>query len=237
MRANKTLSLDIRLSWQVLVGLLIFVGVGVGLVSTIRAQAAVPPSTNDPAAAANVQAPQAPGADQVAQPQECGDLLATTNGECIAADEVGAALPGSPTGGIATAGGAGRLVYLTDANYYPDQALTACAAGYHMASLWEILDVSNIVYAYNHPAAHTKADSGNGPPSFWNGWVRTGNASSNSDVTGTGNCLAWTSRSASDYGVSVRLSRTWVTAPGDIFTWDATTFACSFTGPVWCAKD
>ena len=156
----------------------------------------------------------------------------------------GVALPRGPSGEVQAEqvqaylpDTAGRHFYLTDANYYPDQALTACAAGYRMASLWEILDVSNIVYDYDHPAAHTKADSGNGPPSFWNGWVRTGNASSNSDVTGTGNCLAWTSRSASDYGVSVRLSRTWVTAPGDIFTWDATTFACSFTGPVWCAKD
>ena len=56
-------------------------------------------------------------------------------------------------------------------------------------------------------------------------------------VTGTGNRLAWTSRSASDYGVTVRLSRTWVTAPGDIFVWDATSWTCNAVGPVWCIGD
>ena len=126
---------------------------------------------------------------------------------------------------------------MTDANYFTDQALTACASGYHMASLWEILDVSNLTYDYDHPAAHTKTDSGFGPPSFWHGWVRTGQSSSGSSTTGSGNCLNWSTRSGSSNGVSVRLSRTWETAPGDIFTWDANTFACSIPGPVWCVGD
>ena len=131
----------------------------------------------------------------------------------------------------------GRHFYLTSTAYYPDQALTACSAGYHMASLWEILDVSNLTYDFNHPAANVKSDSGFGPPSFWNGWVRTGYDSSASSTTGTGNCNNWTSRLDTAYGVSVRLSNSWEVNPGDISTWDATSFPCNYSGPVWCVGD
>ena len=131
----------------------------------------------------------------------------------------------------------GRHFYVTSTNYYPDEVKTACSTGYHMASLWEILDVSNLTYDYDHPAAKTKADSGFGPPSNWYGWVRTGYDSSSSSTTGTGNCNNWTSRLDTVYGVSVRLSNSWETAPGDIFTWDATSFTCNYVGPVWCIGD
>jgi hypothetical protein len=131
----------------------------------------------------------------------------------------------------------GRHFYLTAANYSPSAALTACGSGYHMASLWEILDVSALTYDYQHPAAYTKADSGQGPPSFWYGWVRTGQDSSGSSVAGSGNCLNWSSSSGTNSGVSVRLSNNWETSPGDIFTWDATSFTCNFTGPIWCVGD
>jgi len=131
----------------------------------------------------------------------------------------------------------GRHVYLTKTNYATNQVRTACASGYHTASFWEIVDVSNLIYDYDHPAAYTQADSGYGPPSYWYGWVRTGYGSSSSSTTGTGNCNNWSSTSNSVYGVSVRLSRTWETAPGDIGPWDATSFTCNYTGPVWCVGD
>ncbi|MHB8788977.1 MAG: hypothetical protein ACYDBT_03765 [Desulfobulbaceae bacterium] len=139
--------------------------------------------------------------------------------------------------GIINAQSGGRYFYLTDQSYSPNQGLTACSAGYHMASLWEILDVSSLIYDYGNPAAHTRADSGYGPPSNWYGWVRTGYDSSGSSTTGRGNCLNWTSNDAANYGVSVRLSSSWETAPGDIFTWDATSFTCNLVGPVWCVGD
>jgi len=106
-----------------------------------------------------------------------------------------------------------------------------------MASLWEILDVSNLVYAYNHPDAHVQNDSGQGPPSGWYGWVRTGNWDSTSATAGTGNCNNWTSTSSGDSTVAVRLVTAWELAPGDIGTWDATSFTCNFNGPVWCVGD
>ena len=132
---------------------------------------------------------------------------------------------------------ADRYFYLTNANFLPDQAKTACGSGYHMASLWEILDVSALSYDHNHVGAHKKDDSGDGPPSYWYGWVRTGQSASVSNAAGTGNCQNWTSRNGGDYGTLVRLSRTWETAPGNIFTWEATSFVCSTIGPVWCVKD
>jgi hypothetical protein len=133
--------------------------------------------------------------------------------------------------------GSGRHFYLTKTNYATNQALTACASGYHMASLWELYGVSNLIYDYGHPAAYTKADSGHGPPSYWYGWARTGYDSSSSSTAGTGNCNNWSSISSTVYGVSVRLSRMWETAPGDIGPWDATSFTCDYTGPVWCVGD
>jgi hypothetical protein len=110
-----------------------------------------------------------------------------------------------------------RHFYLTSANYSTNQALTACAAGYHMASLWEILNVSKLVYDYDHLSAKKLDDSGWGPPSGWNGWVRTGYISSGDNIAGNGNCRNWSSVSSGDYGVSVRLSRYWEMAVRGFF--------------------
>jgi hypothetical protein len=83
----------------------------------------------------------------------------------------------------------GNLFYLTNFSRNANQVLTACAAGYHMASLWEIYDPSNLTYDTSHPEAYVKADSGQGPPSLWYGWVRTGFDNSASSKPGAGNCL------------------------------------------------
>jgi hypothetical protein len=169
---------------------------------------------------------------------DCGELLPTVNGECVAPEAVGTG-SSSPqeARGVAAAGPGARHVYVTDMNFYPDQALTACGPGYHMASLWEILDTSNWVYDYDHPAARVQADSGHGPPSQWFGWIRTGYHGSGDDVPGTGNCLAWASRSDQRHGSLVRLTRQWETAPGEILTWDAHSFSCFAVAPVWCVRD
>ena len=130
-----------------------------------------------------------------------------------------------------------RGFYLTNTNYACDQVLTACARGYHTASMWELLDISTLNYHYKHPYAEVKDDSGRGAPSYWYGWVRTGYYSSNSSTAGTGNCINWTSVSGADYGVSVRLTNNWQTALGAIGPWEATAFPCYYTGPVWCISD
>jgi hypothetical protein len=130
-----------------------------------------------------------------------------------------------------------RGFYLTNTSYATNVPLTACAKGYHMASIWELLEVSTLNYHFKHPYAYTKADSGKGPPSFWYGWVRTGYDSSNNSTAGTGNCNNWSSVSGADYGVAVRLTNNWQTSLGAIGPWQATSFTCNYTGPVWCVSN
>jgi hypothetical protein len=152
-------------------------------------------------------------------------------------DSIGPAPSSVGASDISAQSGSGSSFYQTEATYAANEILTACASGYHTASLWEILDVSNLVYAYDHPDAHVQNDSGQGPPSGWYGWVRTGWFASTSATAGTGNCNNWTSTSSGDSTVAVRLATAWETAPGDISTWDVTSFTCNFNGPVWCVGD
>lgn len=133
--------------------------------------------------------------------------------------------------------GRGNHFYVTNANHAADEARTACTAGYHMASLWEILDVSNLYYDYDHPEARLQTDSGFGPPAYWFGWVRTGWDSSGANNVGTANCEAWSAAAPGNYGSVVRLARTWETDSGDIFSWDASTLQCTVEAPVWCVGD
>jgi hypothetical protein len=63
--------------------------------------------------------------------------------------------------------------YLTNGTFSGANADDACGAGFHMASLWEISDPSNLRYAYDRGDALQGADTEYGAPSdFW-GWIRT----------------------------------------------------------------
>lgn len=239
MNSKDVLTINVNFDWRVLVILGIIGGMLVFSYSVVGAQEGDPPNTNeveveptvDVSESTPVTVPEAPQA-------QAGNLVFTTNGEWVPHSTLGP-VPSLSTEAeeISTQAASGSRFYLTDANHPPDEALTACASGYHMASLWEILDVSNLSYAYDHPDAHIKADSGNGPPSGWNGWVRTGGSASTSSTAGTGNCNNWTSASSGASAASIRLATNWETAPGDISTWDATSFTCNFVGPVWCVED
>jgi hypothetical protein len=93
-----------------------------------------------------------------------------------------------------------RHYYLTKAILNGNQALTACATGYHFASFAEILDPA--VLTYNKTLGRSAADDGAGPPTIAYGWIRTGYAS-NSTVSSGGiptNCSLWTSGATSDDG-------------------------------------
>jgi hypothetical protein len=65
-----------------------------------------------------------------------------------------------------------RQYYLSKNIARGHQPTTACATGYHMASLWEIADPSNLLY--NTTLGRTRADSGLSPTTGDTGWVRTG---------------------------------------------------------------
>jgi hypothetical protein len=240
MKHKDTFIVNVNINWRVLVVFGVILCILIAAYSVARAQNDNPPDTNT-----NQSEPLINSTDQnspdVSEPAEvvCSDgFLPTTNGECIPAESVETnPMLINDDNSITISGLGSRHIYLTNANYATNHTLTACAVGYHMASLWEMLDISNMIYDNSHPAAYNKADSGYGAPSNWYGWVRTGFSSSNSITTGSGNCNTWTSISTGDYGVSVRLSNTWEAAPGDIVTWDATSFTCNYTGPVWCVGD
>jgi hypothetical protein len=134
-----------------------------------------------------------------------------------------------------------RQYYLTTTSYNGADAdgtdgngAGVCAEGYHFASLWEILDPSNL--KYNTDLGYTWEDSGQGPPTSTLGWVRTGYGSSTSSTAGQGNCNAWTSSESSHYGTRAFLPPSW-TAVQDIHVWTVWTFGCDFGFQVWCVED
>jgi|AAFX01.1.fsa_nt_gi hypothetical protein len=136
-----------------------------------------------------------------------------------------------------------RKYYLTQGRYDGSEALSACADGYHMASLWEIFDPSNL--SYDTRLGVTLADSGSGPPNG-SGWIRTGFVASagtpaaDGTVTpGAANCQAWTSASTEGRGTTALIP-----VYGDIeqevtiiSPWVARTTLCSARPSVWCVQD
>jgi hypothetical protein len=125
-----------------------------------------------------------------------------------------------------------RQYYLAAPVLDDTQAISACADGYHMASLWEILDTSNL--KYNTSLGLYQGDSGSGPPTVWQGWVRTGYGSYNLDTAGQANCSAWSTTSG--YGTTAGLPANW-TGVADIHVWNVSTSSCGLPAKVWCVED
>ena len=121
-----------------------------------------------------------------------------------------------------------RSFYLTPTEYDGNEALTACAAGYHFASVFEIRELASL--SYNTDLGRTSDDSGSGPPASEVGWVRSGKVSS-----AGGNCHVWTSQNAIDFGTmgSLSLSETFLGKP----PWEYGFGGCDWTLGVWCVSD
>jgi hypothetical protein len=127
-----------------------------------------------------------------------------------------------------------RQFYLTRFHDGND-ALTACAEGYHFASLWELADPSNL--KYNTSLSYVRPDSGQGPPQQ-PGWVRTGYTADASDTPGRGNCAAWTSDQDSDHGTTALLPSDWTGGEQDMDVWQVyATNTCNIQSGVWCIED
>ena len=146
---------------------------------------------------------------------------------------------GAATGGNYCADGScsrdgSRMFYQTKEPHDGAQALTACDPGFHMASLWEIRDPSNLFYFAS--LGQTSADSGMGPPADRFGWVRTGVEAM---VTNLPNCQAWQSNSGFDVGTVVKLPPTWNTTEPyvSIRPWESGSAFCIGGLPVWCVSD
>ena len=129
-----------------------------------------------------------------------------------------------------------RQYYLTQSSGFSgSNAKTACTTGYHMASLWEIFETSNL--RYNISLGHTRADAGSGPPAGASGWIRTGFDSFNTiqaNAGGAANCLSYTSTGG--IGTTVFLATPWQGTPLSpiVSPWVASTHACNATTRVWC---
>jgi hypothetical protein len=155
--------------------------------------------------------------------------------------EVAASGPQAP---LASSAGL-RGYYLTqgryngaDANGTDGNGAGVCAEGYHFASLWEILDSSNL--KYDTDLGMVRDDSGQGPPTFpyFGGWVRTGYSSNASTTPGWGNCNAWNSSSGEHSGTTAYLPNDW-TAGQDIHVWAVDTATCDIAALIrlWCVAD
>ena len=131
-----------------------------------------------------------------------------------------------------------RQFYLSKDGAYGSTASTACATGYHMASLWEIADPSNL--KYNTSLGYVQDDSGAGPPAdeaYVVGWIRTGYVSDFSETPGRANCLAWTVHSIYRYGTVASLPSTWTSGIQDLGVWQLDTRECQHPLRVWCVEN
>jgi len=131
-----------------------------------------------------------------------------------------------------------RQFYLADSGYLGAVAKTACASGYHMASLWEIADPSNL--KYNTSLGHQQTDSGEGPPAdeaYVRGWVRTGYISDGSTTVGRANCFNWGTSNPVWYGTTASLPTQWTSNLQDLGVWQLGYAECGQYLYVWCIED
>jgi hypothetical protein len=151
-----------------------------------------------------------------------------------------------------------RRFYLTAATHTGASAQQACESGFHMASLYEILDPTALKYGAKTPGEAfyqpDPNDQGSGPPvgseNGAYGWVRTGGTASSalpvSGFPGTANCDAWTREGPPEdpgWGTFVYLNPEWSAtytpdAPRYADWWRTNVTVCNDTGVhVWCVED
>jgi len=127
-----------------------------------------------------------------------------------------------------------RKYYLTQTAHDGAQALSACAEGYHMASMGEIRDTSNL--RYNTDLGVTAPDSGFGPIVEY-GWIRTGTIHFTSNLPGVANCAAWNLAVPEYFGTRVEPFLGWNNAGTTTSPWTSATHPCNSPSRVWCVQD
>ena len=119
----------------------------------------------------------------------------------------------------------------------------ACAVGYHMASMYEISDPSNLTY--RKTLGYNQDDSGNGPPWGVFGWARTGDVSDNGGADGpnsegSSNCNNWTSNTSTDYGTAILILQPTYNLGGPHYSmgpWVVVASQCNSAPGVWCVQN
>lgn len=132
-----------------------------------------------------------------------------------------------------------RKYFMSNSQNDASHATAQCGPGFHMASMWELVNPSAL--SYDTTRGYTNADSGSGPPVL-SAWIRTGESAGTINIPGAANCNAWTSNSPNDYGTAVNLPFAWtydpqfqphyLTAP-----WMAAAVTCDQVRPTWCIQD
>jgi hypothetical protein len=159
--------------------------------------------------------------------------------------EASAATLQAPQAPAAPAAGLGglRKYYRTGTAYSPTLASTACGSGYHFASMWELLDPSNLEYAGEHPDAWWGPlyDMGEGPVTGatdgpLQAYVRTGYGTETSGYPGRANCNNWGSDDVTHHGTVAGLSHGW-SVEEDMFVWNIGVNTCDTRTGVWCVED
>ena len=141
-----------------------------------------------------------------------------------------------------------RRFYITQDRFDGSEPINAWAAGFHMAILYEVFDVTSL--KYDSTLGATFEDAGQGPPTELYGWMRTGWHPTTSDGQFTAaNCAAWTDNKESSYGAMAGLSSSWTSGnvleppagfqriDPDIRPWKALNFTCNQRARVWCVQD
>ena len=127
------------------------------------------------------------------------------------------------------------MYYLTKATVMGDKALTACASGYHMASIVELSDLSHLHYLTTYAGAYQApgTDQGDGPPLQGAGWVRTNN------ILGLNNCMDWTSNSSSSTGTIGYIYGQYdtTTEQAQVYWIFNATLICNNKFSVWCIEN
>lgn len=129
-----------------------------------------------------------------------------------------------------------RAFYLTKTRHTGDQALIVCAAGFHMASMWDVVDPSNLRYDDTLGFQHPNQDS-SGAPSGIQGWMATGTEPVAAGLPGETNCSAWTSSSDDLLGTAASLELVWNSTATAVSPWHALTLTCNRPERVWCLED
>ena len=137
-----------------------------------------------------------------------------------------------------------KRYFLTDAYYPPTSVESACGSGYHMANLFEISQPSSMHYAFDDGRAVHNSIIGQGPPTGYRGWIKTGwDSPSTVNTPGFANCNNWSSVDAGHYGTAARLppiysdpvSTVWALVWGT--PWATLAQPCNTNHRVWCVED
>ena len=149
----------------------------------------------------------------------------------------------APAAPVSTSPARGYYVTQGTTGIDGSHALKGCAAGYHMASMYEIADTTSLTY--RKVLGFNQDDSGFGPPWGVFGWVRTGNVSNNGGSPGLSsggesNCNNWTSNSSTDYGTMMLILQPMNNLSQPHYSmgpWVVVADACNFSAFVWCVQN